>query len=442
MYNNKNRKIAFATLGCKVNTYETEALMELFVEKGYTVVDFAEVSDVYVINTCTVTNLGDKKSRQMIRRARKQNPDACVVAMGCYAQVSPGEVSHIEGVNIVAGTKDRKNIIDLVENYQPCDTVRTDVQDVTNETDFEPLSIKKLKGRTRAFLKIQDGCNRFCSYCIIPYARGRARSRAPEQILEEVAVLAQNGFKEIVLTGIHIASYGTDLPDTNQAINLATILQDVSKIEGIERLRVSSLEPNIITDSFVQEIQSLPNLCDHFHLSLQSGCDKTLQNMRRRYDTSQYEQAIQRLRSHLPEVSITTDVIVGFPGETEEDFLESYAFCEKIGFTNIHVFPYSNKKGTVASTMPDQVPAAIKSARAEKLSALGAASSRQFLERYIGKTVAVLIEKEVSDGVYEGHTTNYICVHARSDRPIQNSVLMIRISEILNNEVLMGDSVF
>ena len=336
-----NKKIAFITLGCKVNLYDTEAMAELFTEKGYEVVDFEEYADVYLINTCTVTNLGDKKSRQMIRRAKRINPNSVVVATGCYAQVASEEVAKIEGINIVIGTKNRSEIVETVENYVAENGVVNNVSDIMGEKEFEPLQISRLTNRTRAYIKIQEGCNRYCTYCIIPYARGPIRSRKPEEVIEEVKKLAENGFKEVVLTGIHVASYGLDLGN----ITLADIIEKVHSVNGIERIRFSSMEPLAIDDDFVARMAKLPKVCDHYHLSLQSGCNRTLKRMNRKYNAEQYAEACERLRNAFPNVAITTDIIVGFPDETEEDFKESLAFAKKMKLDKIHTFPYSPKNG-------------------------------------------------------------------------------------------------
>ena len=310
------KKVASHALGCKVNQYESEAIAELFAQKGYEIVDIDEWADIYIINTCTVTNFGDKKSRQLIRKVKRQNPEAVVAAIGCYAQTAPDEIKNIEGVNLIIGTKGRKDIVDLVETYVPEMGVVSTVGQIAKEREFEHLTISKLADRTRAYLKIQDGCSQFCSYCIIPYARGPIRSRDPEDIMDEVKVLAENGFKEIILTGIHVASYGKDL----KGVTLLDVIKRVQEQEGIERIRFSSVEPNIVTEEFASELSKLDKVCDHFHLSLQSGCDRTLKRMNRKYDAAGYERAVEILRKYFPNVAITTDIIAGFPDETDEDF--------------------------------------------------------------------------------------------------------------------------
>lgn len=428
------KKAASFALGCKVNQYESEAIAELFAEKGYEIVGIDEEADVYVINTCTVTNFGDKKSRQLIRKVKRQNENAIVAVVGCYAQTAPQELMKVEGVNLVIGTKDRAKIVEMVEHYDISRGVENHVTDIMKERVFEPLSIQKLANRTRAYLKIQDGCSQYCSYCIIPYARGPIRSREPQEVLAEVRRLADNGFKEVVLTGIHVASYGKDRRDTS----LLEILRQVHEVEGIERIRFSSIEPNVVTEEFAQAIAELPKVCDHFHLSLQSGCDKTLKEMNRKYDTEKYRQAAATLRKYLPHVALTTDIIVGFPGETEEDFQASYDFAKEIGFAKIHVFPYSPKRGTPAAARKDQLPNAVKSERSHKLIELSDRMAADFLREYVGQDVAVLYERMVEDGIYEGHTTNYVKVRGRSEKDMTNKICKTHITKA-EAEELFGE---
>ncbi|WP_313526488.1 tRNA (N(6)-L-threonylcarbamoyladenosine(37)-C(2))-methylthiotransferase MtaB [Anaerotignum sp.] len=427
------KKAASYALGCKVNQYESEAIAELFAEKGYEIVGIDEVADVYVINTCTVTNFGDKKSRQLIRKVKRQNENAVVAVVGCYAQTAPKEIMEVEGVNLVIGTKDRGQIVEMVEEYRPEKGVENHVTDIMKERVFEPLSIQKLTNRTRAYLKIQDGCSQYCSYCIIPYARGPIRSREAQDVLEEVGRLAENGFKEVVLTGIHVASYGKDSKDTS----LLEILRQVHQVEGINRIRFSSIEPNVVTEEFAQTMAELPKVCHHFHLSLQSGCDRTLKEMNRKYDTEKYRQAAALLRKYLPEVALTTDIIVGFPGETEEDYQECYDFAKEIGFSKIHVFPYSPKKGTPAAERKDQLPNTVKAERSHKLLALSDEMSADFIQNYVGKTVEVLYEKPLGEGMFEGHTSNYIKVHGKSLEDVSNRIVKTRITHI-EGEIAIG----
>ena len=428
------KKAASFALGCKVNQYESEAIAELFAEKGYEIVGIDEEADVYVINTCTVTNFGDKKSRQLIRKVKRQNENAIVAVVGYYAQTAPKELMEIAGVNLVIGTKDRAQIVEMVEQYDRANGVENHVSDIMKERVFEPLSIQKLANRTRAYLKIQDGCSQYCSYCIIPYARGPIRSREPQEVVAEVKRLAENGFKEVVLTGIHVASYGKDRRDTS----LLDILKQVHEVEGIERIRFSSIEPNVVTEEFAQTMAALPKVCDHFHLSLQSGCDKTLKEMNRKYDTEKYRQAAATLRKYLPKVALTTDIIVGFPGETEEDFRESYAFAEEIGFAKIHVFPYSPKRGTPAAARKDQLLNAVKSERSHTLIQLSDRMAADFLADAVGTDAEVLYERAVGEGIYEGHTTNYMKVHGRSEADLTNRIAKTHITRA-EGEMLFGD---
>lgn len=429
------KRAASFALGCKVNQYESEAIAELFAEKGYDIVGIDEEADVYIINTCTVTNFGDKKSRQLIRKVKRQNENAVVAVVGCYAQTAPQELMQVEGVNLVIGTKDRAEIVEMVEQYDAAKGVENHVSDIMKERVFEPLSIQKLANRTRAYLKIQDGCSQYCSYCIIPYARGPIRSREPQDVIAEVKRLAENGFKEVVLTGIHVASYGKDRRDTS----LLEILRQVHEVEGIERIRFSSIEPNVVTEEFAQAIAEMPKVCDHFHLSLQSGCDKTLKEMNRKYDTEKYRQAAATLRKYLPEVALTTDIIAGFPGETEEDFQASYAFAEEIGFAKIHAFPYSPKRGTPAAARKDQLLNAVKAERSHRLIELSDKMADAFIRKYVGKEVEVLFERAVGEGVYEGHTTNYIKVRATAEGDLTNRICMTKITKA-EKEELFGEA--
>ncbi len=427
------KTVASHALGCKVNQYESEAIGELFSQKGYELVDIDQQADVYIINTCTVTNLGDKKSRQLIRKVKRQNPNAIVVAVGCYAQTAPKEVMAMEGVNIVVGTKERKKIVELVEQYENKQNVQSYVSEIMQEREFEPLSIQRLENRTRAYLKIQDGCSQFCTYCIIPYARGPIRSRKPEDVLSEVKRLSENGFQEVILAGIHVASYGKDFKNTT----LLELVEKVHDVKGIERIRFSSIEPNIVTEAFAKALSRLPKVCDHFHLSLQSGCDKTLKAMNRKYDTQGYAHAVALLREHMKNVAVTTDMIVGFPQETEEDFLQSYDFAKKMGFAKIHVFPYSPKKGTPAASMTGQLPNAVKNQRSQKLMQLSNVMAEAFLKKFLHNEMPVLYERAIAEDMYEGHTTNYIKVHGKSTSDVTNSIVKTTINEI-KLETAMG----
>lgn len=431
------RRVAFATLGCKVNQYETEAIKELFLSKGYINVEYEEIADIYIINTCTVTNFGDKKSRQIIRKAKKQNPDSIVIVVGCYAQVAPYEVSKIEGVNIIIGTKDRHKIVDILETYKKEDGLLNKVSQISKINKFEEFGLKDMKGRTRAYLKIQDGCNQFCSYCIIPYARGRIRSRLPEDIIKEVKLLVSNGFKEVILTGIHVASYGKDLNNTN----LLKVIEELHDIEGLERIRFSSIEPNIVTSEFVSSISKLKKVCNHIHLSLQSGCDKTLKDMNRKYTTKQYYEYVLKLRESIKDIAITTDIIVGFPGETDMDFNQTYEFVKSIGFSKVHVFPFSPKKGTVAADRNDQIKPDIKERRAKIMINLDKEMNLSFLKDNLFKISNVLFETKLSEDTFTGYTTNYIKVFVKSNIDLTNKIMPVKLTN-LKNDSAEGEIVF
>ena len=376
------KKVAFYTLGCKVNQYETEAMLELFEKEGYEKAETEDYADVYVINTCTVTHMSDRKSRQYIRRMKKKNPDAIIAVVGCYSQVSPEEILSIDEVNLVMGTNDRKKIVEEVKKIDASRKVST-VDDIMKVKAFEEIEINKTNGKTRAFMKIQDGCDRYCSYCIIPYARGRVRSRDLESIVKEVENLASNGYKEVVLTGIHVASYGKDIKDSD--IKLLDVIKQINDIEGIERIRLSSVEPILFTDEFVEAVSTMDKVCPHYHLSLQSGCDETLKRMKRRYTTEEYKAIVDRLRAAIPNVSITTDVIVGFPGETNEEFDKTYEFLKDIELTHMHVFKYSPRKGTPAATMENQVDPSTKHDRSEKLLQLNEENFNKFGQKMLDK---------------------------------------------------------
>lgn len=429
--------VAFCTLGCKVNQYETEAMTELFKGAGYIINDFEDVSDVYVINTCTVTGTGDKKSRQMIRRAKHTNPDAIIAVVGCYSQVSPEEVAKIDGVNLILGTDDRGRIVELVEQCMAGDGDPVfAVGDIMKTRKYEQLWVTGYDDRTRAYVKIEDGCNEFCSYCIIPYARGPIRSRPVEDIVTEVTALAKSGFREVVLTGIHLASYGKERGD----ISLIDAISAVNGIDGIERIRLGSLEPRLLTESFVSQISAMPKVCDHFHISLQSGCDDTLKRMNRKYTAEQFYDGVCSLRKYYKNPAITTDIIVGFAGETEDEFEQSLAFARKVAFSEAHVFPYSIRKGTRAAKMPGQLPGDVKDDRAKRMSSLCNRLNVEYMDSFVGEVVSVLFEREVSDGLYEGHSTNYIRVNVPSDEDISHKILNVRITSH-SGGVAMGEIV-
>lgn len=431
------KKAALHNLGCKVNAYETEAMQHLLEEAGYEIVPFAQKADVYVINTCSVTNMADRKSRQMLHKAKKNNPDSIVVAAGCYVQTSEKEVLNDLSVDIVIGNDRKHDLVRLLEEYS-LDSVNDTVDDINDgKHDFEELFIDQTKEHTRAFIKVQDGCNQFCSYCIIPYARGRVRSRRFENVIAEVERLAANGFKEVVLTGIHLSSYGVDF---EEATGLLELIQAVNAVKGIERIRLGSLEPKIVTEHFASELSKLDKICPHFHLSLQSGCDATLKRMNRKYTTKEYERGCELLRKYFVHPAITTDVIVGFPGETEEEFEQTKAYLEHIHFYEMHIFKYSKRKGTRAAVMPDQIDEQIKAARSEKLIALGHDMSKEFRKFYIGKNEEVLFEEKAVIGDKEyfvGYTKEYVKVAKETDENLENQIVSGRISGMLTDEILL-----
>ena len=431
------KKAALHNLRCKVNAYETEAMQHLLEEAGYEIVPFTQKADVYVINTCSVTNMADRKSRQMLHKAKKNNPDSIVVAAGCYVQTSEKEVLNDLSVDIVIGNDRKHDLVRLLEEYS-LDSVNDTVDDINDgKHDFEELFIDQTKEHTRAFIKVQDGCNQFCSYCIIPYARGRVRSRRFENVIAEVERLAANGFKEVVLTGIHLSSYGVDF---EEATGLLELIQAVNAVKGIERIRLGSLEPKIVTEHFASELSKLDKICPHFHLSLQSGCDATLKRMNRKYTTKEYERGCELLRKYFVHPAITTDVIVGFPGETEEEFEQTKAYLEHIHFYEMHIFKYSKRKGTRAAVMPDQIDEQVKAARSEKLIALGHDMSKEFRKFYIGKNEEVLFEEKAVIGDKEyfvGYTKEYVKVAKKTDENLENQIVSGRISGMLTDEILL-----
>ena len=431
------KKAALHNLGCKVNAYETEAMQHLLEEAGYEIVPFTQKADVYVINTCSVTNMADRKSRQMLHKAKKNNPDSIVVAAGCYVQTSEKEVLNDLSVDIVIGNDRKHDLVRLLEEYS-LDSVNDTVDDINDgKHDFEELFIDQTKEHTRAFIKVQDGCNQFCSYCIIPYARGRVRSRRFENVIAEVERLEANGFKEVVLTGIHLSSYGVDF---EEATGLLELIQAVNAVKGIERIRLGSLEPKIVTEHFASELSKLDKICPHFHLSLQSGCDATLKRMNRKYITKEYERGCELLRKYFVHPAITTDVIVGFPGETEEEFEQTKAYLEHIHFYEMHIFKYSKRKGTRAAVMPDQIDEQVKAARSEKLIALGHDMSKEFRKFYIGKNEEALFEEKAVIGDKEyfvGYTKEYVKVAKKTAENLENQIVSGRISGMLTDEILL-----
>ena len=413
-------------LGCKVNAYETEAMQELLENHGYEIVPFQEGADIYIINTCTVTNMADRKSRQMLHRARKMNPDAIVVACGCYVQAKPEDLD--DCIDIVVGNNKKKDIVDILKAYEAeKEGVKKEILDINHTSEYEELHLSKTAEHTRAYLKVQDGCNQFCTYCIIPYARGRVRSRRMEQVVEEVHELAAHGYKEVVLTGIHLSSYGVDTGE-----DLLSLIRSVHDVAGIERIRLGSLEPRIITEDFVREIAALPKFCPHFHLSLQSGCNATLRRMNRRYTAEEYYEKCELLRKYFSNPALTTDVIVGFPGETEEEFEESRAFVDKVNFYETHIFKYSRREGTKAAAMEAQVPDPVKTKRSNVLIELSREKQAAYESRLVGTTQEVLIEECIDHAGEQyqiGHTKEYVKVGIRSDKSLVNQLVEIKIED-------------
>ena len=465
------KNVALHNLGCKVNSYEIDVVAQMLQENGYNVVPFDEVADIYIVNTCTVTNIADRKSRQMLHRAKKKNPDAVVVAIGCYVQSGMETVEKDECIDLAIGNNRKKQIVEILEEYlkergllegEEVDKTLhgTTVLDLNNTYEYEEMTLKKTTEHTRAYIKIQDGCNQFCSYCIIPYARGRVRSRRAEDVVREIEGIVAAGYKEIVLTGIHISSYGIDFDadawekgeskevlksegrhDYSGESKLIDLIERIHDIEGLERIRIGSFEPRIVTKEFATRLSRLSKVCPHFHISLQSGCDETLKRMNRRYNTEEYLESVENLRAAFEHPAITTDVIVGFAGETEEEFEQTKAFLEKVCFYEMHIFKYSIRKGTKAATMPNQVPDQIKTKRSNLLLAMETEQSKGFRARYIGKEVEVLFEeaKVIAGTTYQiGHTKDYVKVAFATDENLSNSMKIVKIDSFLNDEVLLA----
>lgn len=437
------KTVSFYTLGCKVNQYETNAMEQQFIKNNYEIVENTQKADIYVINTCTVTNMAERKSRQMLRRVKEINPSAVLVVCGCYAQVAKNELEQIPEIDIILGINEKNEIVQIVENYiekmaeQDKRSQEAEIDDVSKQKEFLDFGDVTYTEKNRAVVKVQDGCNMFCSYCIIPYARGRIRSRKIESVVSEIEKIAKEEIKEVVITGIHVASYGKDFDNenTSKKIRLIDLLEAINKIDGIDRIRLSSLEPTIVDEEFATRLSKLDKICDHFHLSLQSGCDETLKRMNRKYTTQIYRDAVATLRKYYPEASFTTDVIVGFPGETDEEFAKTYEFLKEIDFYRLHVFKYSPRRGTVAEKMPNQIDGNKKEERSNKLIELSNSTENKHNQSYIGKTVKVLFE-EFEDGFFKGHTTNYMMVKVageeeKSDKFV-NKILDVKIKE--NND--------
>lgn len=439
------KKVAFHTLGCKVNIYETEAMQELMQKAGYSIVDFDDKADIYVVNTCSVTNMADRKSRQMLHKAKKDNPDAVIVAVGCYVQAAAKSIKQDEKIDIIIGNNMKNKIADIINDYyehQDPNTVDISgdfVLDISKIKEYEEFRVLKHKEHTRAFIKIQDGCNQFCSYCIIPYTRGRVRSRSIEEIEKEVRDLVNAGYKEVILTGIHISSYGLDFEEKIQLIEL---VEKVAKVAGVERLRISSLEPRIITEEFVERLAKLDNFCPHFHLSLQSGSDNTLKAMSRRYDASEFKEGVRLIRKYFDMPALTTDIIAGFPGETEDDFRESLEYIRDIGFFELHVFPYSKREGTKAALMKETLSNKDKTRRVNLLLSMQEPIRRKFLEEKIGKEVEVLIESEFEheDKRYVlGHSKEYIKVALPYIEKARNMIIPAKLISFIKDDIILGE---
>ena len=430
--------VAFITLGCKVNQYETNAMTQQFVEKGYKIVEQHEKADIYIINTCTVTNMSDRKSRQMLRKVKEINPQAIVVACGCYVQVASEEVENIKEIDLVLGNNEKKNIVESVEKYISSLSKKENqkimqVEDVMHQKEFVEFGDVTYTEKTRAVIKVQDGCDRFCSYCIIPFARGRVRSRKPENILSEIQKIANENIKEVVITGIHVASYGKDFEEEYRLIDL---LEAINEIKGIERIRLGSLEPLLITKEFAERLSKLEKICHHFHLSLQSGCDETLKRMNRRYTAEQFKEIVKILRNTYKDVVLTTDIIVGFPGETEEEFEKTYTFLKEVEFYKMHVFKYSPRKGTKAAQMKGQIDGKVKEERSQKLIELSNENEKRYNQRYVGKKVEILFEEE-KQGYYRGHTKNYILAYCKSERNLENQIIQATCKSAENDHILV-----
>ena len=433
-------KVALHNLGCKVNAYETEAMQQMLEAAGYEIVPFEPGADIYVINTCTVTNIADRKSRQMLHKAKKMNPNAIVVAAGCYVQADTKKAEADASIDIIIGNNKKQELISILENYRSGQQKATECVDINHTKEYEKLEIDRTEEHTRAYLKVQDGCNQFCTYCMIPYARGRIRSRKTEDVVGEVKRLAASGCQEVVLTGIHLSSYGKERPEEQE--NLLTLIQAVHEVEGIERIRLGSLEPGIITKEFAEAISSLPKVCPHFHLSLQSGCTATLKRMNRRYTAQEYREKCEILRKYYPAPALTTDVITGFPGETEEEFEESRSFVDSIHFYETHIFPYSKREGTKAAAMTDQLPEQVKKERSRILIALGQEHQREYMEQFLGKKKEVLFEEQQKiqgQTYWTGHTMEYLKVAVISEENLENKRVMVQLQKIIGQDLILAE---
>lgn len=433
-------KVALHNLGCKVNAYETEAMQQMLEAAGYEIVPFEPGADIYVINTCSVTNIADRKSRQMLHKAKKMNPDAIVVAAGCYVQADTKKAEADASIDIIIGNIKKQELIPILESYRTGHQKTTECVDINHTKEYENLEIDRTEEHTRAYLKVQDGCNQFCTYCIIPYARGRIRSKKTEDVVNEVKRLAASGCQEVVLTGIHLSSYGKERPEDQE--NLLTLIQAVHQVDGIERIRLGSLEPGIITEEFAAAISSLPKVCPHFHLSLQSGCTTTLKRMNRRYTAEEYREKCEILRKYYPAPALTTDVITGFPGETEEEFEESRSFVDSIHFYETHIFPYSKREGTKAAGMPDQLTEQVKKERSRILIALGKEHQREYMEQFLGQEKEVLFEEQQTvegQEYWTGHTMEYLKIAVISEENLENKRVMVQLREMIGQDFVLAE---
>lgn len=434
-----NVKAAIVTLGCKVNQYESDAMFDMLTDAGAEIVSPKEGADIYIVNTCSVTNIAERKSRQMLHRAKKLNPDTVVAAVGCYAQVGKDELKKDPLIDLIIGNNKKKDLIPILEEYFKEQQQSTEVLDLSAGSEYEALHVSHLNEHTRAYIKVQDGCNQFCSYCIIPYARGRVRSRDMEDILTEIRKLSENGCREFVITGIHVCSYGTDL---NGGKGLIDLLEEIGKIEGVRRIRLGSLEPGIITEESVKRLQNIKQFCPHFHLSLQSGCDATLKRMNRKYTTGEIRQKVKILRNAYDNPALTTDIIVGFPGETDEEFEQTRKFLEEINLYEMHVFKYSKRKGTRAAVMEDQVNDQKKAGRSAILIAMSDKNKLAFEQKQTGKETEVLIEEKLKnsrEGLYVGHTREYVKVAVESNEPLENRIVRVQLTGVSGDGYMTGN---
>lgn len=434
--NLQGKRAAIVTLGCKVNQYETDAMYGMLKEAGVVMVDAKEAADIYIVNTCSVTNMAERKSRQMLHRAKKKNPNVVVVAVGCYAQVGKEELSKDTNIDLIIGNNKKKDLIHILEEHMGEDEFKEEVIDIAQDHEYESLHVEQLKEHTRAYIKVQDGCNQFCSYCIIPYARGRVRSRKKEDVLEEITNLTKHGCQEFVITGIHVTSYGKDLGN----ITLIDLLEEIAKISGVKRIRLGSLEPGFVTEDTLDRLTKIESFCPHFHLSLQSGCDSVLKRMNRKYTTKDIKEKCEAIRRHFKYPALTTDIIVGFPGESEEEFEQTRKFLEEINLYEMHVFKYSIRKGTRAADMKPQIDDQIKTKRSNVLLEMSKRHQNEFETKQLGMTKEVLVEEKMhgKDHYYTGHTKEYIKVALYSEEPLENKIVEVQLTQVLDDGYVLA----